>query len=276
MEKSNRVTSFSRGHGAPTQSSVEAGCRVDGASLAGVVMRFVAHPLGGVALGAIVLPAVQGCLCPPCPAGAGAVTATAPAAGGAAKSTEASAAPTADRLVIWDGDKVGAGQSWADCAKKDQKCKSALTKASGAGFNGGAGLKWHGEGPDWMGGGWNWFGWYPQDTGTSIVGYSNLTFQIKVDAKTPDLAPDPDAIAVFMRCGNSKIKACNTATLPVHKYVADFADGQWHKATIPIADLTTGEGAQFDPKTAWEFDFTEWSGVPRDFNVYVDDIAVEK
>jgi hypothetical protein len=234
---------------------------------------------GALAMVAAALPLLEaGCLCPPCPAGAGATTAAAaPAGGGPAMTTNAApAAPVGDRLVLWDGDKVGAGQSWADCTKKDLKCKSTLAKTAGAGFNGSAGMKWHVEGPDWTGGGWNWFGWWPQDSGTNIRGYGSLTFQIKVDAKSPDLAPDGDALAVGLRCGNSKIKACNTATVPVHRYVADFADGQWHKAVIPMSDLTAGEGAQFDASTAWEFDFNQWSGPPRDFTVYVDDIAMEK
>jgi hypothetical protein len=236
------------------------------------------------ALALLVLCFEAGCLCPPCPAGGGATVAAAPAAPAAMNTaTPATSSggaspsgPAAGRLVIWDGDKAGGGQSWGDCAKKDQKCKSALTKTAGIGANGTAGLKWHVEGPDWKGGGWNWMGWWPQDSGTNIAGYTNLTFQIKVDAKSADLAPDPDAVGIFMRCGNSKIKACNTATATVHKYVADFADGQWHKAVIPIEDLVQGDGAQFDKATAWEFDFTEWSGPPRDFNVYVDDIAFEK
>ncbi|HEY3816217.1 MAG TPA: hypothetical protein VGL81_03550 [Polyangiaceae bacterium] len=228
-----------------------------------------------LAIVAAALPLLEaGCLCPPCPVGAGATTASTNT-GGAATSA-AAATPTADRLVIWDGDKVGAGQSWADCGKKDLKCKSTLAKAAGQGFNGSAGMKWHAEGPDWMGGGWNWFGWWPMDSGTNIRGYGSLTFEVKVDAKTPDLAPDGDALAIALRCGNSKIKACNTASVPLHRYVADFADGQWHKAVIPMADLISGEGAQFDPSTAWEFDLNEWSGPPRDFTVYVDDIAMEK
>jgi hypothetical protein len=240
---------------------------------------------GSLAIVAAALPLLEaGCLCPPCPAGAGATTAAGTPAtttatnmsGGMNAPTPAAAAPTGDRLVIWDGDKVGSGQSWADCSKKDLKCKSTLTKTAGVGVNNSAGIKWHAEGPDWVGGGWNWFGWYPQDSGTNITGYANLTFQVKVVSKSPDLAPDGDALAVAIRCGNSKIKACNTASVPIHRYVADFADGAWHKAVIPMSDLTAGEGAQFDPATAWEFAFAEWSGVPRDFTVYLDDIAMEK
>jgi hypothetical protein len=216
-----------------------------------------------------------GCLCPPCPANAGASAAATPAAPAPAGNT-APAGPTPGRLVIWDGDKVAPGQSWADCGKKDLKCKSTLAKTGGAGANGSTGLKWHGEGPDWMGAGWNWFGWYPVGSGTDITPYTNLTFQIKIDAKSPELAPDPDALGIGLTCSNSKLKSCTTARISPHKYVADFADGQWHKVVLPIADLLVGDGITFDKGTTWEFDFNEWSGAPRDFNVYVDDIAFEK
>lgn len=226
-----------------------------------------------------------GCLCPPCQTGAGATVAAAPpAAGGnaappgnmAAPGPPPAAGPATDRLVIWDGDKVGAGQSWADCTKKELKCKSVLSKTAGTGANGSTGMKWHGEGPDWMGAGWNWLGWWPQDGGTDISPFKNLSFQMKVEAKSPDLAPDPDALGVGITCSNKTLKSCTTARLSPHKYVADFADGQWHKIVIPIDDLLVGEGIQFDKKVAWEFDFNEWSGAPRDFTVYVDDIAFEK
>jgi hypothetical protein len=191
-----------------------------------------------------------------------------------APASPAATGPTPERRVLWDGDKVGSGQSWADCAKKDLKCKSILSKVGGAGVNGGAGLKWHAEGPDWLGAGWNLFGWYPQHAGIDITPYANLTFQMKVEVKSPDLAPDADAIGVRLVCSDGK--NCGTATVPVHRYVADYADGQWHKVVIPIADLVAGEGADFDKKSMWEFGLTQWSGTARDFTVYVDDIAVEK
>ena len=242
-------------------------------------MTHVEHFLVCASSAAILATSQAGCLCPPCPAaGAAGATATtqgaAPAATPAAAAAATPAGPTPDRLVIWDGDKVGAGQSWADCTKKDQKCKSVLSKSSGAGANGSSGLKWHGEGPDWMGAGWNWMGWYPPNSGTDISAYSNLTFQVKVEFKAPDLAPDADAISVRLVCSNGK--NCGTATVPIHKYVADYADGKWHKVVIPFSDLVVGEGAAFDKKSAWEFGFSEWAGAPRDFTVYVDDIAVEK
>jgi hypothetical protein len=37
-----------------------------------------------------------------------------------------------------------------------------------------------------------------------------------------------------------------------------------------------GAGSEFDPKTAWEFRLSTWSGTPRHFDIYIDDIGFEK
>ncbi len=233
----------------------------------------------GLLVGAAAL-AGAGCLCPPCPAGGavagGAASPSSPESTAAASSNTSGASSSRAspaRLVIWDGDKVGAGQSWASCNKKGE-CQSVLAKSTGVGVNKSSALKWHGQGPDWMGAGWNWFGWYPQGSGTDVSAYASLTFQVRFEAKSPDLAPEGESLGFGLTCsGGDK---CTTARVPLRKYVADYDDGQWHKVVIPIDDLLAGEGAGFDKKKAWEFDFSEWSGTPRDFTVYVDDIAFEK
>lgn len=67
-----------------------------------------------------------------------------------------------------------------------------------------------------------------------------------------------------------------TAGAMVQKYDGRFDDGKWHKVTIPIADLSRGEGAQFDWEKVWEFQLSTWNATLRDFNSYVDQIAAEK
>ncbi len=221
-------------------------------------------------LACVLALAPTGCLCPPCPAAGGAAS---PSAGSDSSTTRtASSGPVPDRLSIWDGDKVGSGQGWADCDKKPG-CKSTVVKASGAGMKGSAGLKFHGEGPGWLGMGWNWFGWYPETAGTDISRYANLTFQIRVESKSPETAVDPAAVTALLGCSKGKKSSADAA---VQKYTADFADGQWHKVAIPIADLLSGAGSVFDPGTAWEFRLSAWSATPREFTIYVDDIAAEK
>ncbi len=97
------------------------------------------------------------------------------------------------RLVFWDGDEVGAGSGWADCAKKPD-CKSTLSKAPGVGVDGTAALKFHGEGTDWIGAGWNWVNYDPNSAGTDISQYTVLTFQIRVES-TGGTAMDPSTLA---------------------------------------------------------------------------------
>jgi hypothetical protein len=225
--------------------------------------------------------ALSGCLRPP-PS-----TVATGAAAHSASGGDGARAVGGNRLVIWDGKRiaprnVGAGRSgrldfwdggkgWAECDSKPN-CKAALAAKSGAGVSGGKGLQFHAEGSGWAGSGWNWFGWYPPTAGTDLSSYASLTFQIRVQAKSPGTGPDPDAVEVLLGCSSGKK---TTARAPIQKYDALFADGTWHKVAIPMADLRGGDGARFDPKTVWEFRLSTWSVTPRDFDIYIDQIAAE-
>lgn len=177
--------------------------------------------------------------------------------------------------MIWDGDggDIGTGQSWADCDKKGA-CKAKLSPAPKQGHNNSNGLKFHVEGEGWAGGGWNWFGWWPADAGTDIRPYNHLTFWVKVSAKSPELGPEPGALSISLGCSNGKK---GTASPILAKYDKNLMDGQWHKVSIPLVDFYVGkEGAEFDPASAWEFRFNHWAASPREFDIIVDDVAVEK
>jgi hypothetical protein len=184
------------------------------------------------------------------------------------------AAPAANgsRLAIWDGEGAGAGaQGWESCDKAPN-CQVKVASDSSAGLNGGTGLKFHGEGPGWIGMGWNLFGWYPETAGVDISPYSHLSFQIRVEAKTAaDF--DPSSATVLLGCSKNKK---DSATISIERYAKGFADGKWHKVEIPISAFTKGPGAQFDLASFWEFRISTWSATPRNFNIYVDDIAAEK
>jgi hypothetical protein len=237
-------------------------------------------------LTALAWAAQSGCVCPPCPgpgaaapvagaaAGAG-VAAGAGAAAGQASSGEASKpAAAGSRLVIWDGDghTVGSGaKSWADCDKKPD-CKVTMAAAKGSGKEGSTGLKLSTNGPGWKGGGWNWFGWWPETSGTDLTPYQNLSFWMRLEAKTPDALPEPGAVTVRLVCSKGKK---SSFSVPMDRFGKDLPDGQWHKITIPISELLKGEGKDFDPGTAWEFGVGVWTAEPRTFDIDVDEIAVE-
>ena len=103
--------------------------------------------------------------------------------------------------------------------------------------------------------------------------YTHLTFQIRVEAKSAEAAPDPGSVGVLLGCSANKK---DSATAPLERYAKGFADGKWHKVEIPIAAFTKGPGAGFDPQSFWEFRIATWSAAPRNFDIYIDDIALEK
>ncbi len=229
-------------------------------------MRFASARLALLAgLGVLVL-GTAGCLCPPCPG------VTVPATAGGGLEGPAPILTTGSRLVVWDGDTAGTGaQGWDACDPKSGCSK--VSAAPGAGVNGSTGVQLHGDGPGWLGMGWNLFGWYPENAGYDMTPYTHLSFQIRVNAKSPAVGPDPGSVGVLLGCSRNKK---DSATIPLERYAKGFTDGKWHKIEIPVGLFTKGAGAGFDPQSFWEFRITTWSGSPRHFDIFVDDIALEK
>jgi hypothetical protein len=196
-------------------------------------------------------------------------------ASGSAKDKSSSATTTAPkgRQVLWDGEGKGAtAKGWASCAKKEG-CKATLDAASKVGRDGSTGLKFHVDGPEWTGMGWNWFGWYPETAGTDISKSRSLSFFIRVQAKKGDDAPEYPSFSVKLVCSGKGKKG--TAEVNIGSYTDDLSDGNWHEVVVPLAELYKGSGADFDPTTAWEFDFSTYAQKPKTFDVFIDDIAVD-
>jgi hypothetical protein len=237
-------------------------------------MTFNSHsPYACAWLLALASVGAVGCLCPPCPGTAAAAGPAAAAAPGA-EAANAAAGPVASgtRLVIWDGEEAGVGaQGWESCDQKPG-CQVKVASDSGTGINKSNSLKFHGEGGGWIGMGWNLFGWYPENAGVDITPYTHLTFQIRVESKSPDTAVEPSSVTVLLGCSKNKK---DSAAIALEKYAKGFSDGKWHKVSIPISALTKG-AAQFDLQSFWEFRLSVWSGSPRYFDIYVDDLAAEK
>ncbi|MBN2576645.1 MAG: hypothetical protein JXP73_18920 [Deltaproteobacteria bacterium] len=222
---------------------------------------------------ALASSAMAGCLCPPCPVAGAVAGPGAAAAPGSGANEPAAPVASGTRTVIWDGDEAGTGaQSWEGCDQKPN-CKVKVGVEPGVGMKGSIGLKFHGEGGGWIGMGWNIYGWYPENAGFDLTPYSHLTFQIRVEGKTPGAPADPGAPAVLLGCSANKF---DSADAPIEKYMKGYGDGKWHKVAIPIPALVKGKGAKFDLASFWEFRISTWSGSQREFNIYVDDIAAEK
>ena len=238
---------------------------------------------------AVLAAGTAGCLCPPCPGavvgstaspltpaalGMGTGTGTATGTGTGMMGGGASGpVASGNKLAVWDGDGAGTGaQGWESCDKQPN-CKVKVGPEPGAGVNGSTGLKLHGEGPGFIGMGWNLFGWYPETAGVDLNPYTHLSFQVRVDAKSPEDAPEPSAVTVLLGCSHNKN---DSASIPLERYAKGFTDGKWHKVTIPVSAFTKGSGSKFDLGSFWEFRIATWSAAPRHFDIYLDDISAEK
>lgn len=219
-------------------------------------------------LSALAILGTAGCLCPPCGPPPG-------LAGAGANVSASEPVPVGSVLTVWDGDGMGAGAKGWTAPDEKSGSKTRIEPEPGSGVNGSTGLRFHGEGPEFIGFGWNLFGWWPANAGHDISPYSHLTFQIRVEAKKPEEAPEPGSVEVRLGCSahDNKIES---ASLSLEKYAKGFTDGKWHKVTIPLAAFYKGSGSKFDPQSFWEFRMGTWSGVPKNFDIYFDDIAVEK
>jgi hypothetical protein len=140
------------------------------------------------------------------------------------------------------------------------------------GRNDSIGLQFSGKGPGWVGGGWNLFGWWPPEAGHDISAYKHFVLWMKVVAKSPDLAPEIGALNISLRC-SSKKEGCESRSAELKKYVkGNLLDGQWHEIVIPLVAIAK---PGFDTKSMSEIVLSTWAGVPKEFQIYLDDMAFE-
>lgn len=178
-----------------------------------------------------------------------------------------------DVNVVWDGDDHGGkAKEWANCNLK-AACESSLEVNPGVGLNDSIGLEWQVKGKDWKGFGWNWHGFWPENAGTDITEYNNLSFWIRLKADDSGKAPDLKDLKVGL-AGSTKGKD-ETETVPLISYIDSLSDGQWHEVIVPIGDLTKGKGKDFDLTRAWEFRMGEYSMADRDFSIFIDNIGFD-
>lgn len=175
--------------------------------------------------------------------------------------------------LVWDGQEHGGNaKEWTNCNLKGA-CKSSVRVAAGEGVNGSVGLEWHVEGKDWKGFGWNWFGWWPEDAGTDVSGYKNLSFWIRLKAGDPKKAPEVKDLKISLACSiKGKEEA---AEVPLIGYLENLSDGKWHEIVVPLSEFTKGKGKDFALAKTWEFRLSEYSMTEHAFDIVVDNIGFD-
>ncbi|KPK63332.1 MAG: hypothetical protein AMK73_05225 [Planctomycetes bacterium SM23_32] len=172
-----------------------------------------------------------------------------------------------DRMLVWDGDTFASGLSWVDPAGGF----SYLRPQSEVYHSGKVALEmWCDVQGGSMGGGWNWHGWYPDNAGSDVRAFRNLSFWAKAEGERKR---DFD---VSLVCSTYRTR---TAAVSASAYVrppdADLLDGQWHEVIIPMADLLSGPDVRFDASRAWEVDLNTWAPQPGKFSLFIDEIGFD-
>ena len=175
-------------------------------------------------------------------------------------------------LIVWNGDDVNpTSKAWSDCDTKP--CTSTAEPVAKVGSNGSTGLEYRVETQQgWAGFGWNFTSWYAPGA-VDIRGRRSLKFNLQIQADSPPAAPELDALQVALRCAKSK--TCNQGLKGLKQYEPKAADGQWHEITIPLADMKSAEGAEWDAASVWELTLGCWAPTPKKFVVHLDDIRFE-
>lgn len=142
-----------------------------------------------------------------------------------------------------------------------------------AGSNGTVGLEYRVETTKgWAGFGWNWTSSHVGGA-SNVVGRKNLRLMLRIQAASPDAAPDLDVLQIGLRC--AKAKACGIGVAGIKKYEPAAADGRWHDVSIPLADMKPEDGAIWDPGSVWEITLGARASVPKKFVIHLDDIRFE-
>ena len=166
------------------------------------------------------------------------------------------------KVVVWDGDQRNGGKGWVSPQTGTNffRCQPSDTNTNKTQ------LEFHGEGALYIGGGWNWRGYWPPTTGTDVTTNRNLAFWLKVDGRAK-----PEILHVALASAG----ATNTSRhVDLAGYAEDLADGQWHEVVIPLPDLAD-PASDFNPAKTWEFQFHTWSPTPREFSIFVKEIAFD-
>lgn len=165
-------------------------------------------------------------------------------------------------IVAWNGESVSGGAGWS------APNTNGVTVQSGVAHEGQA-VFWDvvDTSVPWNEWGWNWKAW--QKPGTDISGATTFAFYLKLTGSHP-----PGDMTVSLRSAITDKYAHQPPPpgglrgVSLALYTPDFADGQWHRVQIPLADILSGEVAA-DFAQVYEIFM---GAAASDYQLYVDDL----
>jgi len=143
-----------------------------------------------------------------------------------------SAAPR--RVVVWDGEQASKGAGWANPKSTCTVGPQAVEVHSG---NTAVEFKFKGGGEEWLGAGWNWCAFQTGPYGTDITPFKNFTFWMKTKGRVAD-------VQLNLLCNGKEfdMPEHHTEKVSALSYCPQLLDGEWHKVSIPLADLKQPKG----------------------------------
>jgi endoglucanase len=172
-------------------------------------------------------------------------------------------AEVARQVVVWDGEQANKGAGWANPKT------STIGPQTVEAHSGHTALEFKfkgGSDKDWPGAGWNWCAFQTGAYGTDITPFKYFTIWMKTKGKVAK-----PQINLLCNGKAFDMPEHHTEKVSVLHYCPQLLDGEWHKASIPLADFTEPKG--FDPLHVGELQmFNTGAG---DGSFFIDDIGFE-
>jgi hypothetical protein len=166
-------------------------------------------------------------------------------------------------VVVWDGEKATKGAGWSNPKG------STIGPQTAEAHSGHSALEFKfkgGSGDEWPGAGWNWCAFQTGPYGTDITPFKYFTFWMKTKGKVVD-----PKINLLCNGRVFDLPEHHTEKVSILNYCPQLLDGDWHKVSIPLADLKQPKG--FDPLHVGEVHmFNAGAG---DGSFFMDDIGFE-
>ena len=168
--------------------------------------------------------------------------------------------------TVWNGDSVTGGAGWATPSTNPISIESSVAHV-------GAALLWDvvPQSVPWSEWGYNWKGF--QKPGTPASSAVAFTFYVKLAGNHP-----PSDIVVSLRSAiddkyaHQPPAAAGLRGVSLAKYAPSFADGAWHRVSLPMADVLAGENAAEFAEIFEVF----MGAAGSDYRLYLDDLAFEQ
>lgn len=160
----------------------------------------------------------------------------------------------AQSLVVWDSKTLTGGKGWLGKGED-----AAFIRLDEPNTKGKKVIHYHNKLNRYL---YSIFGWQwaqPQDKAVNLEQYDAVSFDIKVTG------PQKPQQSFFT------VTELNPAPVPLGEYDSSFADGSWHRISIPIKDMIwRGASAVIDRSAARGFDFMTFVWDAAEFDIQLD------